>query len=76
MPDPSNPANQPCANVEKSPSGVHVWIRRADGTAECSLCAVRLTPAQASEAFTVETSVSRKAGAVAAPKGDKVAGAS
>lgn len=59
----NNPASQPCINMEKSPDGVHNWVRRADGTADCLNCGCRLTPVQATEAFAPEGgSVNRKAG--------------
>lgn len=46
----NNPAAAPCPNIEKG-NGAHDWIRRADGTAECANCAVRLDPTQVKEAF-------------------------
>jgi hypothetical protein len=63
MMEANNPAAAPCSNLEKSPNGEHTWIRRADGTAECAACGVRLSAAQTLDAFAVEGgTVNRKAG--------------
>lgn len=55
-----NPAASKCSNIDKGPD--HLWIRRADGTAECLNCGTRLDPAQCADAFGKETVVNRKAG--------------
>ena len=56
-----NPAAMPCDNIEKGPE--HDWLRRADGTAECRNCGVRLDKAMAADAFPPPSQVNRKAGA-------------
>jgi hypothetical protein len=55
----TNPAKMPCDNIEKGPE--HDWIRRADGTAYCTRCAVQLNAEDTLDAFE-QQSVQKKAG--------------
>jgi hypothetical protein len=55
----NNPAKMPCDNIEKGPE--HDWIRRADGTAYCTRCAVQLNAEDTEDAFTV-SQINKKAG--------------
>lgn len=58
---PDNPAGMSCSNIEKG-TGIHEWIRRADGTASCAACGVRLNAEQVREVFP-EGTINKKAAA-------------
>lgn len=55
-----NPAGMSCSNIEKG-TGIHEWIRRADGTASCAACGLRLNAEQVKDAFPPEQTVRKKA---------------
>lgn len=48
-----NPAGMSCDNIERG-TGIHEWIRRADGTASCMACGMRLNANQTSDLFADE----------------------